>query len=189
MAHLKEDVHLEELKNHVPSPLADKIITVPHSSELRQINLNILSKVISIENKAGIERIKINNSKIGSQEFENFLVSTKRQAESNGEREQTIACKYLLELHALINRIDDFTIEICVEKAKDFLFSNNVDEPTEIEIFCKDEYMDLIDTMENLIGSIGENEKLERLVEAIIKNTKNEKDRGLNLIKRFICKE
>ena len=181
ITHLTDEAHKEELKNKVPSPHSDKIKAIPHSSATVKINRIIQEKVVLIEAQAGIERITPLNSKIGLQEYENFIVDKKKSAEAHADREKTVACKYLLELHALINRIDDFTIEMCIDKAKDFLVSNEVNEPIRIETFCRNQYLDLITTIESSIDVIGPNEKFECLVSIIIENCKKKTNRGNQL--------
>ena len=173
VTHLKEKSFLQELKENVPSPFSDNILAVPYSSALLKIQTIIRQKVVTIENEAGIERPQALYFKIGLPEYENFIVKARMDAESSENRIETIACKYLYELHGLFNRIDDFTVELCIMKANEFLESTNVDKPLEIEEFCRSEYFNLITTINSMIHEIGENEKLKCLTNTIIENHKS----------------
>jgi ERCC4-related helicase len=166
--YLKDEKYIKDLNDNVPSPYLDKILGVEFSRAQLEITRVIREKTMRIHAEAGIETL--NHFKIGYQEYETFVVNTRRAAELDLNRKLIIACKYLLELNYLHNRIDDFSIELCIEKSNEFLKENEVKTPEKIETFCRNEYIDLIYKIESM--AIGENSKLKCLTETIINNHK-----------------
>lgn len=178
IAYLRSTSDINDLNSNISSPLNDQILSIEDSYVLKELSTKFITCIRDIASKGGVllnkylpdihlNRYNVNQCKIGTSEFEQFLVLERQSAVANEERDEIIALKYIQELNQVLMRLSDFHIDFCIQLVKDFYCVSKVPEPIESEIYARNQMKSLIDYMEDNRKRFESNKKLEKLVELI----------------------
>ncbi|XP_070532539.1 ATP-dependent RNA helicase DHX58-like [Ptychodera flava] len=177
--------NIDELNQYVKPPVKNEIMAVPGRDE----NDMFIQTVVGI--MRSIERLVFGNEKPsheqGSQQYENWIVLKKMDAEKESRRAVIIACRYLREFNTALIYYDDLRAIDALDYLDEKLFHDDVPQAlTQIEKRCIALYREKEEHLRNLsmLEELDDIPKLTALVERLVEcYQKNPDSRGIILSK------